>query len=97
MRRNKADIADFQSLRVAVFINNARLFNQIRRKERLLGFNVDNIGVNIREFRAGQRVMQIVQTIIKLMVAEVSNRVIQSVERFIDRVNITVFEPFAAI
>lgn len=41
--------------------------------------------------------MQIVQTIIKFMVAEVSNRVIQSVERFIDRVNITVFEPFAAI
>ncbi len=94
LRRNKADIADFQSLRVAVFINNARLFNQIRRKERLLGFNVDNIGVNIREFRASQRVMQIVQTIIKLMVAEVSNRVIQSVERFIDRVNVTVFESF---
>lgn len=97
MRRHKADIADFQSLRVAVFINNVRLFNQIRRKARLLGFNVDNIGVNVKEFRAGQRVMQIVQTIIKLMVAEVSNRVIQSVERFIDWVNITFFEPFAAI
>ncbi len=27
--------------------HNARLFNQIRHKERLLGFNVDNIGVNI--------------------------------------------------
>ncbi len=38
LRRNKADINDFREFVLLSLHNNVRLFNQIRRKERLLGF-----------------------------------------------------------
>ena len=94
LRRHKADIADFQRVLAAVFIDHVRFFNQIRSKHRFLGLNVDDIGVNVREFRTRQRFVQIIQTVVELVVAEVAHRVVEQVHRFIHRVRIALLQPF---
>ena len=58
LRRYKTDIANRQRLRFAVAILYLGILNQIRRKHRFAGFNVDDIGVYVGEFRAGQRFVQ---------------------------------------
>ena len=78
----------------AVFVDHFGLFNQVRGKQRFLGLNVDDIGVNVREFRPGQRFMQIVQSVVEFMVAKVAYRVVEQVHRLVDRVNIALFQTF---
>ena len=68
LRRYKTDIADFQRLFYRP-VDNLGLFNQIRGEERLLRLNVDDIGVNVREFCPCQRVVQVFQAVVKFMVA----------------------------
>ena len=91
LRRHKADITDFQRLFFTVLIDHFSLFDQVRRKERLFGFNVNDIGVNVREFRASERIVQIIQPVVKFVITEVAHRVIQGIQRLIDRVNVTLF------
>ncbi len=38
--------------------------------------------------------MQIIQAVVKLVVAEVTHRVVQGVQRLIDRMNIALFQTF---
>ncbi len=94
LRRYKTDIANLQGLRFPVLIDHGRLFDQIRGEQRLIGFNVDDIGVNVREFGPGERHMQIIQPVVKLVVAEVTHRVVQGVQRLIDRMHIALFQTF---
>ena len=91
---HKADIANLQRLLVTFLVDHLSIFDQIRRKQRLFGLNVDDIGVNVGELRPGQRVVQILQTVVEFMVAEVTHRVIQRIERLIYRVNFARFQPF---
>ena len=93
LRRDKTDIADFQRLFFPVLIDNLSLFNQVRRKKRLLGLNVDDIGVNVREFCACQGIMQVCQTVVEFMVAEVTDGIVQGVHRFINRMDLAFFQP----
>ena len=74
-------------------IDNLGIFNQVWGKERLLRFNVDDIGVNVREFRAGQGIVKVFQTVVEFVVAEVADGVIQGVHRFIDRMDLAFFQP----
>ncbi len=94
LRWHKADIANLQRLLVTVFIDHLSFFNQIRRKQRLFGLNVDDIGINVREFSACQRFMQVIQTIVEFVIAEVTDAVIEQVHGLINRVNIALFQPF---
>ena len=93
LRRYEADIANTQRLRFAVAILNLGILNQIRRKHRFAGFGIDDIGVHVGEFRAGQRFVQEVEPVVKLVVTEVPHRIVQGIHRFIDRVNIALFQP----
>ncbi|MND90714.1 hypothetical protein D3C80_828060 [compost metagenome] len=91
LRRHKADITDFQRLLFTVLIDHVSLFDQVRGEERLFGLNVNDIGVNVREFRASERIVQIIQPVVKFVITEVAHRVIQGIQRLIDRVNVTLF------
>ena len=91
--RYKADVANFQRLLFTVLINNLGLFNQIRGEKRLFGLNVDDIGVNVREFCACQRIVQVFKTIVEFVVTEVADGIIQGVHRFIHRVDLAFFQP----
>ncbi len=55
LRRYKTDITNLQGLCFPVLIDHGRLFDQIRSEQRLIGLNVDDIGVNVREFGSGER------------------------------------------
>ena len=94
LRWHKTDVANFQRLLVTLFVDHLGVFNQIGGKKRFFGFNVDDIGVNVRELRACERLMQILQTVVKFMVAEVADRVIQRIQRLINRVRFAGFQPF---
>ena len=93
LRWNKADIANLQRLLVPFLVDHLSVFDQVRRKQRLFGLHVDDIGVNVRELRSGQRVVQILQTVVEFMVAEVTHRVIQGIQRLIYRVSFARFQP----
>ena len=93
LRRHKADIADFQRLFFTVLVDDVCLFNQVRGKEWLLRFNVDDIGVNVREFRTGERIVQVCQTVVEFVVTEVADGIVQGVHRFINRMNLAFFQP----
>ncbi|CCJ99605.1 NADH pyrophosphatase [Cronobacter malonaticus 507] len=92
LRRHKPDVADFQRMRLAVFIFYFGFFNQVRRKKRLLGFGIDDVRVDVREFRASERFMQVIEAVIEFMVAEVADGVVQHVQRFVDRMHVAVFQ-----
>ena len=94
LRWHKADIANLQRLLMTVFIDNLGFFNQIGRKQRLFGLNIDDIGVNVREFGASQRFVQIVQPVVEFVVAEVADAVIEQIHGLINRVYIALFQPF---
>ena len=84
MRRHEADIADFKRLFFTVLIDNLGLFNQIGGKERLLRLNVDDVGVNVGEFCASQRIVQVLQAVVKFVVAQVADGIIQRIHRLIN-------------
>lgn len=92
LRWYEADIANAQRLRFAVAILHLGILNQIRRKHRFAGFDVDNIGVQVGELRPCQRFMQEVEPVVKLVVAEVAHDIIQGIHRLVDRVNIALFQ-----
>ena len=94
LRRHKTDIADTQRLRFAVAILHRRFFNQVRRKHRLTGFGIDNIGVYVGKFRPGERLVQEIKAVVELVIAEVTYRVVQRIHCLIYRVDITAVEPF---
>ena len=84
LRRHEADIADFKRLFFTVLIDNLGLFNQIGGKERLLRLNVDDVGVNVGEFCASQRIVQVLQAVVKFVVAQVADGIIQRIHRLIN-------------
>ncbi|MNU76750.1 hypothetical protein D3C71_663090 [compost metagenome] len=94
LRRHKTDIADFKRLLFTVLIDHLSLFNQIWRKQRLLRLNVDDIGINVREFCPGKGHVEIIQAVVKFMISKVADGVIQGIQRLVDRVDITLFQPF---
>ena len=65
-----------------------------RRKARFAGGNIDNIGINIGEVRARQRLLQVVEAVIKFMVAEIADAVVQPVHRLPDRMRLSRIESF---
>ncbi|SAH82510.1 Uncharacterised protein [Enterobacter hormaechei] len=93
LRRHKTDIADFQRLFFTVLVDNLGLFNQIRGEERLLRLNVDDIGVNVREFRSCQRVVQVFQAVVKFVVAQVADGIVQRIHCLINRMDLAFFQP----
>ena len=94
LRRHKADIADAQGVDLTVAVHDPGILDQVRRKHRFSGFGIDDIGVHVGELRPGQRLVQEVETVIELMVAQVADGVIQGVHRLIYRMYIALFEPF---
>ncbi len=94
LRRHKADVANIQPVGFAGAIGHRGGFDQIRRKQRLVGFAVDDIGVHIREMRAAQRLVQVVEAIVEFVVAEVADAVIQGIHRFIHRMHLILAQPF---
>ena len=93
LRRHKADIADAQGVGLTVAVHDPGILDQVRRKHRFSGFGIDDIGVHVGELRPGQRLVQEVETVIELMVAQVADGVIQGVHRLIYRMY-ALFEPF---
>ncbi|MMZ69480.1 hypothetical protein D1872_323270 [compost metagenome] len=51
-----------------------------------------NIGINVREVRSLQRHVEEVQTIVELMVTDVTCIIIEQIHRFIYRVSLTLFQ-----
>ncbi len=70
LRRHKADIADAQGVDLTVAVHDPGILDQVRRKHRFAGFGIDDIGVHVGELRPGQRLVQEVETVIELMVAQ---------------------------
>ncbi|MNY43534.1 hypothetical protein D3C86_1785020 [compost metagenome] len=56
--------------------------------------NVDDIGINVREFCPGKGHVEIIQAVVKFMISKVADGVIQGIQRLVDRVDITLFQPF---
>ena len=93
LRRHKADIADFQRLFFTVLVDNLGLFNQVRGKEGLFRLNVDDIGINVREFCPCQRIVQVFQAVVKFVVAQVADGIVQRIHCPINRMDLAFLQP----
>ena len=90
LRRYKTDIADFNHMLFAVAIFNRGINDNIRGKQILTGFLINNIGIHIRKIRTGNGFFQIIQAKVKFMVTEVSDGITHSIHQFMCRMGFTV-------
>ncbi len=88
LRRHKADITYLQGLRLAFAINHRSGFDEVRGKQRFAALHINHVGVHIGKTRACQRFFQVGQAIIEFMITEVTDTVIQRVERLVDRMDL---------
>ncbi len=84
LRRHKTDIADAQGYGVDHHYPEPRYPESGRGVNiGFAGFEIDNVGVNVGEFRPGQRLVQEVETVVEFMVSQIADGVIQGVHRLI--------------